>query len=93
MEKERSLTNSTGSTNIYNSICVPELTFLDYSNSILPGEDRKPITITPVSNNPLTPAAPAPNNNNFLHEGKYLNFYTKAPFPLIIDAFALVTGK
>ncbi|KAH0813422.1 hypothetical protein GEV33_009367 [Tenebrio molitor] len=64
VEKERSL--PIVGANIYNSMCVPDLNFLDYQGSMLPGEDRKPITITPVPNTTPTPAAP--NNNNFLHD-------------------------
>jgi c-ets proto-oncogene protein len=67
VEKERSL--PIVGANIYNSMCVPDLNFLDYQGSMLPGEDRKPITITPVPNTTPTPAAPT--NNNFLHDGGY----------------------
>ncbi|KAJ3636833.1 hypothetical protein MTP99_000341 [Tenebrio molitor] len=66
VEKERSL--PIVGANIYNSMCVPDLNFLDYQGSMLPGEDRKPITITPVPNTTPTPAAPT--NNNFLHDAR-----------------------
>ncbi|XP_064211861.1 ETS-like protein pointed isoform X3 [Tribolium castaneum] len=67
VEKERSLTNNVVQGNIYSPMCVPDLNFLDYQGSILPGEDRKPITITPGTNS--TPTSTAPTNNNFLHDG------------------------
>ncbi|KYB26766.1 hypothetical protein TcasGA2_TC034783 [Tribolium castaneum] len=66
VEKERSLTNNVVQGNIYSPMCVPDLNFLDYQGSILPGEDRKPITITPGTNS--TPTSTAPTNNNFLHD-------------------------
>ncbi|KAF5308148.1 hypothetical protein FQR65_LT06327 [Abscondita terminalis] len=57
---------------IYESMCVPDLnSYLEYNHPILPGEDRKPIITTPVPAHTPTPAAPAPINNNFLHEGGY----------------------
>lgn len=63
VERER----SSVATSIYNSICVPELGFLDYQGNIIP-EDRKPVVnITPVGTS--TPAAPS--NNNFIHEGEH----------------------
>jgi hypothetical protein len=73
VEKERSL--PIVGANIYNSMCVPDLNFLDYQGSMLPGEDRKPITITPVPNTTPTPAAPT--NNNFLHDGESRRTFSK----------------
>ncbi|KAJ3647632.1 hypothetical protein Zmor_019498 [Zophobas morio] len=63
VERERSLTSTVVPGSLYNSMCVPDLNFLDYQGSMIP-EDRKPVTITPGSNSAPTP----PNNNNFLHD-------------------------
>lgn len=62
-------------TNMYDSICVPDLgSYLEYgTGTILPGEDRKPLTVTPT---PAHTPTPASTNNNFLHEGKSKRFYT-----------------
>ncbi|XP_031327983.1 ETS-like protein pointed [Photinus pyralis] len=69
VEKEKALANHVS---LYESMCVPDLnSYLEYSHPILPGEDRKPIITTPVPAHTPTPAAPAPINNNFLHEGGY----------------------
>ncbi|XP_031328972.1 ETS-like protein pointed [Photinus pyralis] len=66
VEKEKALANHVS---LYESMCVPDLnSYLEYSHPILPGEDRKPIITTPVPAHTPTPAAPAPINNNFLHE-------------------------
>lgn len=72
VEKER-LASNTVPTNIYGSmVCVPDLTdYLEYNTPpILPADDRKPLSATPTPAHTPTPAAPAPTNNNFLHEGK-----------------------
>uniref|UniRef100_A0A6P7FHE6 ETS-like protein pointed n=1 Tax=Diabrotica virgifera virgifera TaxID=50390 RepID=A0A6P7FHE6_DIAVI len=65
VEKERALHS------LYEPICVPELTYIDYTQTptaLSPTEDRKPITVNPPPpQNNNTP----PNNNNFLHEGVY----------------------
>ncbi|CAH2000818.1 unnamed protein product [Acanthoscelides obtectus] len=62
VEKERALSTTTLSNNMYEQICVPELDpFIDYTqaHSVLSSEDRKPLATNP-----------SPTNNNFLHEGK-----------------------
>lgn len=71
VEKER-LENSAVPTNIYDSMCVPDLgAYLEYNNPpILPGDDRKPIPGTPTPAHTPTSAASTPTNNNFIHEGK-----------------------
>ncbi|CAH1182056.1 unnamed protein product [Phyllotreta striolata] len=67
IEKERALNN------LYEPICVPDMTYIDYSQAPPPalpppGEDRKPI----VTNSPQTPSnATSPTNNNFVNEGVY----------------------
>ncbi|XP_019870985.1 ETS-like protein pointed isoform X2 [Aethina tumida] len=63
VEKERALSQNIVPNAMYDSMCVPEMSYIDYSQ--LP-EDRKPV-VTPV---PPT-NTPVPNNNNFLHEGGY----------------------
>lgn len=69
VEREKALVSHVS---IYDSMCVPDLnSYLEYNHPILPGEDRKPIITTPVPAHTPTPAAPAPINNNFLHEGGY----------------------
>lgn len=69
VEKERLVSSNMVPTNMYDSMCVPDLgTYLEYSTgTILPGEDRKPLTVTPT---PAHTPTPASTNNNFLHEGK-----------------------
>ncbi|CAG9813547.1 unnamed protein product [Phaedon cochleariae] len=69
VEKERALCNSIVNTNLYDPICVPEMTYIDYSQvpGSMTGEDRKPIIVhSPVPQN----GANSPTNNNFLHDGK-----------------------
>nr|CAI5824857.1 unnamed protein product [Callosobruchus analis] len=64
VEKERALSTTTLSNNMYEQMCVPELDpFIDYTHahSVLSSEDRKPLTTNP-----------SPTNNNFLHEGKFI---------------------
>lgn len=76
VEKERLTSNNVvPDTNLYDSMCVPDLgAYLEYNTPpVLPGEERKPVA-TPVPAHTPTPAAPAPTNNNFLHEGKFLKF-------------------
>ncbi|XP_025833731.1 protein c-ets-1-A isoform X1 [Agrilus planipennis] len=71
VEREKALANVPS--NIYDTMCVPDLgMYLEYSQPpVLPGEDRKPISVTPAPAHTPTPAAPAPINNNFVHDGGY----------------------
>lgn len=75
VERERVLNSPAVSNNMYEPMCVPELSaFIDYTQApgVLPGEDRKPIPVAPNSS-PANVASPT--NNNFLHEGKsFINF-------------------
>lgn len=70
VEKERSLSNNVS--NMYDSMCVPELNaYIDYTqNPLISGDDRKPV-VTPVSNNHPSTNVATLTNNNFLHEGGY----------------------
>ncbi|KAG5890142.1 hypothetical protein JTB14_010161 [Gonioctena quinquepunctata] len=68
VEKERALSNSVESNSLYEPMCVPELTYIDYSQAPdLQGESRKAVSVhSPVPSN-----NPPPTNNNFLNEGVY----------------------
>ncbi|KAJ8944980.1 hypothetical protein NQ314_009338, partial [Rhamnusium bicolor] len=73
VEKERALNSSVVTNNLYEPMCVPELgAYIDYTQApgMLPGEDRKPVPVSSITNPAATPAASQPTNNNFLHDGK-----------------------
>ncbi|XP_065168998.1 protein c-ets-1-A isoform X3 [Atheta coriaria] len=68
VERERFLAQSNQS--IFESMSVPDLTYLDHysSTGVMAGIDRKPI-IPPAPAHTPTPSTPAPNNNNFMEGG------------------------
>lgn len=71
VEKERALNS------LYEPMCVPDMTYIDYSQAPTPmmpspGEDRKPQTVN-TSQPPSSTTSPS--NNNFLHEGKSKSFF------------------
>ncbi|KAJ8964661.1 hypothetical protein NQ317_013179, partial [Molorchus minor] len=70
-EKEGALNNPVVSSSMYEPMCVPELgAYIDYTQApgVLPGEDRKPVPVSSISNATSSPSTPQSTNNNFLHE-------------------------
>lgn len=82
VEKERSMGNIAVASNLFEStMCVPDLNvnpYMEYPQAppgVLPNEDRKPLSVTPISNANPMPAPQQqqqqqPTNNNILHDGK-----------------------